>query len=89
MNFVKGRLITGLTGASVGAFLGILINIFIQWGGHRWGIPDTLGWTNVVGCSAAVSGLLGLVFGVSVGTVLGHAIDFVWSLIARSPGGTR
>lgn len=89
MDFVKGRLIAGVMGALLGAFLGVLINIFIQWGGHRWGIPQTLGWANVVQYSAVTCGLIGLVFGVSVGSVLGYAIDFVWSLITRSPGRTR
>jgi hypothetical protein len=85
MEFVKGRLTTGIMGALLGAFLGVLINIFIQWGGHRWGIPQTLVWTDVVQYSAATCGLIGLVFGVSVGSVLGYAIDFVWDLITRSP----
>jgi len=89
MDFVKGRLITGLMGVLFGAFLGVLINVFIQWGGHRWGIPQTLGWTNVVQCSAAICGLIGLVFGLSVGSVLGYAIDFVWDLITRSPWRSR
>ncbi|SEK13789.1 hypothetical protein SAMN05216567_12416 [Variovorax sp. OK605] len=89
MDFVKGRVVTGALGALLGAFLGVLINIFIQWGGHRWGIPQTLGWTNVVQCSAVTCGLIGLVFGESVGSVLGYAIDFVWSLITRGSSRTR
>lgn len=82
---VHGRLVAAAMGAIWGVLIGLLVATYLSYtAGYTFnaGLLVATWKSTIVFCSGMFA-LLGLVFGVSVGTLIGNVIAWTWYLIVQ------